>query len=370
MQNMNEDGNIYYRLKNHSRNFYYALKNYSSDNPKSIDIELSNQCNLHCKMCWFHGKSGIGNKYRDQELETSEIFHLIDQVAEYKPRIYLGGSEPFIRQDLIAILKHIKNRDLTVSFPTNGTLMNLEKIAAIVDMKVDDIKISIDGNEGLHDYIRGDGVFKKATTAVKELAKYRRQSGNTKPKITINTTITNNLIGQLQETIDNLIDATDNEADCYRIHHLWFITKNELAKHQSITKQVFGAHSLGASGHIITEPNLIQPEILAYEINKLKTSPKIEFYPEFQFNDIINYYSEDLQVKQRCYAPFFGVVIKPNGDMKFCPDEWIDDYIIGNIRQDNFNNLWNSEKSRLFRKELLKQRCFPACKRCSWMYSY
>ncbi|MFC1871277.1 radical SAM/SPASM domain-containing protein [Chloroflexota bacterium] len=346
------------------------MKNYCSDNLKTIDIEMSNQCNLHCKMCWFHGKTGVGNKFRGQELETSEIIQLIDQIAKYKPKIYLGGSEPFIRQDLIAILGHIKNRDLTVSFPTNATLMNFKKIAAIVNMKVDDIKISIDGKEELHDYIRGNGVFRKATTAVKELARYRRQSGNTKPKITINTTITTNLIGQLQETIDNLIDATDNEADFYRIHHLWFITKNELAKHQSITKQVLVAHSLGASSHFITESNLIKPEILADEIYKLKTSRKIKFFPEFQFNDIVNFYSEDLQVKERCYAPFFRVVIKPNGDMKFCPDEWIDDYIIGNIRQDNFDNLWNSEKARTFRKVLVKQRCFPACKRCSWMYSF
>lgn len=360
----------FYRLIKRSRIFHHAMKNYCSDNLKTIDIELSNQCNLHCKMCWFHGKTGVGNKFRGQELETSEIFKLIDQIAKYKPKIYLGGSEPFIRQDLIAILRHIKNRDLTVSFPTNGTLMNFEKIAAIVDMKVDDIKISIDGKEGLHDYIRGNGVFRKATTAVKELARYRRQSGNTKPKITINTTITTNLIGQLQETIDNLIDATDNEADFYRIHHLWFITKNELAKHQSITKQVLGAHSLGASSHFITESNLIKPEILADEIYKLKTSHKIKFFPEFQFNDIVNFYSEHLKVKERCYAPFFGVVIKPNGDMKFCPDEWIDDYIIGNIRQNNFDNLWNSEKARTFRKVLVKQRCFPACKRCSWMYSF
>jgi MoaA/NifB/PqqE/SkfB family radical SAM enzyme len=149
--------------------------NYYGDNLKAIDIELSNQCNLHCKMCWFHGETGIGNKFRGQELETSEIFKLIDQIAEYKPKIYLGGSEPFIRQDLIAILEYIKSRDLTVSFATNGTLMNFEKIAAIVDMK-HDIKISIDGKESLHDYIQ-KWCFKKAT-AVKELPG-RRQSGNT-----------------------------------------------------------------------------------------------------------------------------------------------------------------------------------------------
>ena len=79
----------FYRLINRSRIFHYAMKNYCSDNLKTIDIELSNQCNLHCKMCWFHGKTGVGNKFRGQELETSEIFKLIDQIAKYKPKIYL-----------------------------------------------------------------------------------------------------------------------------------------------------------------------------------------------------------------------------------------------------------------------------------------
>ncbi len=66
----------------------------------------------------------------------------------------------------------------------------------------------------------------------------------------------------------------------------------------------------------------------------LGSLPKVTMFPDLQYADIVRYYSERPRFEKRCIAPFFGAVIKPNGDVKFCPDEWIDDYILGNLRND------------------------------------
>lgn len=42
-------------------------------------------------------------EYNGSELKTNEAIGLINQMAEYRPRIYLGGAEPFIREDLLSI---------------------------------------------------------------------------------------------------------------------------------------------------------------------------------------------------------------------------------------------------------------------------
>jgi len=336
----------------------------------AIDIELSNRCNLKCKMCWFYGHSGVGDRYNGLELETSEVLNLVNQVSKHKPKIYLGGSEPFIRQDFLMILEHIKSKDLAISFATNGTLLDPQKIEMLVKLNVEDVKFSIDGQEELHDHIRGKGVFKKVTSAVEELAEYKRKMGSIKPTITVNITITADLIGQLKDTINALKNATNDGADIYRLHHLWYITSDELLEHQSCTKKLLGAEALGAASHLIPNSLLIKPEELADEILSLNSLSKVRFFPNLQYLDIIKFYSEGPGVKERCNAPFYGAVIKPDGDVRFCPDEWIDDYSIGNIRQDNFDNIWNNEKARKFRAMILWQKHFVGCKRCSWMYSF
>jgi hypothetical protein len=53
--------------------------------------------------------------------------------------------------------------------------------------------------------------------------------------------------------------------------------------------------------------------------------------PDLRHNDIIKFYTE-VRLQGRC-AAIIPSGHKPNGEVKFCPDKWIDDYVIGNIRQ-------------------------------------
>ena len=105
------------------RIFPFVFSKYSTAPPTFVNIELSNKCNLQCKFCWFHGENGVGNKYKDSELTTEEVFLLINQLNQFKPSIYIGGSEPFIRKDFLSILRYIKKHKLNLAFTTNGTLM-------------------------------------------------------------------------------------------------------------------------------------------------------------------------------------------------------------------------------------------------------
>ena len=119
------------------------------DGPRQVDIELSNRCNLRCGMCWFHGEGGVGDLYQGQELSTGEVFILVDQLAQYNPemQIYMGGGEPYIREDFPLVLRRLRSRNLSVSFTTNGTLLDTQRIAELVSLGVDSVSFSIDGDE-------------------------------------------------------------------------------------------------------------------------------------------------------------------------------------------------------------------------------
>jgi radical SAM protein with 4Fe4S-binding SPASM domain len=337
---------------------------------KAIDIELTNRCNLRCKMCWFHGEGGIGDRYVGAELTSDEVSRLLTQLSPYKPRIYLGGSEPFVRKDALSILEEIKYLGLSVLFTTNGTLFDQDKIMKLVKFGIDHIIFSIDGYEELHDEIRGRGLFKIVTSNIRELSQFRKEAKCNKPVVSVNITITPSIIGHLQETVKSIREATQDNVDVYRIHQLWFITPQELSIHQSITKKFLDCSAPKAACHLTSLSRDIDPLVLWNEMIQLKKIKKIKFFPNLDCQGLVHYHSECSPAKYRCFAPFYRTLIKPNGDVKFCPDEWIDDYILGNIRNDMFKDIWGNQKARYFRSVILRRKSFPACKRCSSMYSF
>lgn len=161
----------------------YSLKHFQVDKPMFIDIEITNKCNLRCRMCWFWGERGVGDRYDRSEMSTDDIYTLIDEVACFKPLIYIGGGEPFVRSDILKVLEHIKNYGLTVWLTTNGTLLDHDKIKQLVELGIDGIAFSIDGDEEMHDFVRGMGMFYKVTKSIRELFKYREELDLEKPII-------------------------------------------------------------------------------------------------------------------------------------------------------------------------------------------
>jgi radical SAM protein with 4Fe4S-binding SPASM domain len=352
------------------RLFPHRLWDLHCDRPRQINIELSNRCNLRCKMCWFHGENGVGDQYKGHELTTHEVFNIVNQLVKYTPSIYVGGSEPFIREDFMEILRHMKSKNISVSFATNGTLLDLGKIEMLVALGVDTVYFSIDGNEEFHDQVRGKGVFNKITQSVRKLSECKKRKAKIKPVIIVNITITSNLMGHLKEALDAIRNSIDDGADFYRLHHLWYVTPGELSGHQSVITQKLGCCAPGAASHVITGSCMSDPARLADEIMHISSLPKVKSFPDLSYAKIIKYYSESPSIRKRCIASFFAAVIKPNGDVKFCPDEWIDDYILGNILNDSFHDIWNNEQAHNFRRVLLREKYFTGCQRCCWMYSY
>lgn len=352
------------------RLFPHLLLKVHPEMPSQVDMELTNRCNLRCKMCWFHGEKGIGDRYKDHELTTSEVFGIVDQLAGSTHSIYMGGAEPLMRKDFMNILRHIKSKNMSVSFATNGTLLDSRKIEMLVELGVDGVFFSIDGNEVVHDQMRGRGVFKKVTRSVRELSEHRQKVAGIKPLITVNITLTSNLVGHLKDAVNEIRASTDDGPDYYRLHHLWYVTQNELSKHQSAVRQKIGCGAPGAASHTVPGSIIRDPRRLADEISSLRNWPKVTSFPNLRHADIVAYYLEGPDTGRRCVAPFFAAVIKPNGDVRFCPDEWIDDYILGNVRDDSFRNIWNNERARRFRSLLLREKSFAGCRRCVCMYSH
>lgn len=338
---------------------------------KYLDIELTNRCNLSCPPCWFHGCRGIGDRYApgQGELSTAEVVDLVDQVAPHGPRIYFGGGEPFLRGDLFPILAHVKRKGLAVSLTTNGTLLDVAAARRIVELGVEDINVSVDGDEPQNDAVRGEGTFRRSTAAVRGLLSCRREARRLRPRVAVNLTVSPGLAGRLLPALRAIREAV-GAVDLIRVHHQWFITEKDLRAHHSAVQKHLGCRAPGACAHLLSPELIVDGAALAREIALARKEPGVVCFPDLKGPQIERYYRGTPGGRKRCLASLQAAVVKPDGEVRFCPDEWIDDYVLGHVRCGRFDEIWNNERARRFRAVVRRQRCFPACRRCSWMHSF
>lgn len=124
---------------------------------ESVDIMVTERCNLSCKHCAAEASNPDGIEY----FNTIEMKKILDKIMDCKPEtLVITGGEPLLRDDIFEIMRYAKSRgEVGINLMTNGTLIsesNIEEIAELVDT----IDISIDGyDEESCSHIRGTGVF-------------------------------------------------------------------------------------------------------------------------------------------------------------------------------------------------------------------
>lgn len=339
---------------------------------QSVNLELLIRCNLRCTFCWWWGEKGIAykmlkenNSLFSRELTKEEIFNVVDQLAEkHMCSIYLSGGEPFLRNDAVDIIEYINNKGMSVATNNNGTMLTEEKMERLVKLKMFTINFSVDGPKDVHDKIRGQGNFEKTTKNIQRLLELRGKSDF--PAIKTNTTFSPLILGRT----DELIKYLQNEVgvDATRLTHLWFTDKAHAEQHKAVLNSIFGTNESGVDSHLMEPLDQFYIEALADEIikvEKTRYNKPVFIHPRLSHKEIIKYYTDLSFAKRKsCVVPWDSLLIKANGDVMFCPDHWMDDFRLGNVRDSKIDDLWTGEKARKFREVLYKNKLFPACARC------
>ena len=339
----------------------------------NVNLELSIICNLRCQMCWWWGENGVGFKLVQsndsivtKQLAKEEVFKIVDELAAtHRPSFYISGGEPFIRGDTLDIIEYIASKGLSVVTNDNGTLLNDTQLERLARIKKLTINFSIDGPRDVHDKIRGKGTYEKTTSTIKKLIEYRGHSMF--PAIKTNTTFSPFILGR----IDELIRELQNEVgvDATRLQHLWFTDKEHAEAHKKVLHIALGTNEgTNVDSHVISWPSLDYVKSLADEIIKIehsKYSKPVYIHPRMSKEDIARYYTDLSYVRaDRCVIAWNNIFIRANGNVMFCPDEWMTDFKLGNVREHSISELWNNDKARLFRRELWKRKLYPGCARC------
>ncbi len=334
-----------------------------------VYLKLTPVCNLQCKMCGQRGVKGYFRGQAGQEaaktilpLETWK--KVVDELAPKKVIWYLWGGEPFLYPDFIPLVKYIKSKDMFVAINTNGTL--LEKYAEeIIDANPDVIFVSLDAFREVNDDIRGKGSYDKVIAGFKALNAVKERTGKKKPHLAVVTTVTN----KNYETLSELAEASKEFKLDFHIYNLGTYTNDEIvAKQKKYMKEKLDtdidcleAYNTGFNenidGHKLYD---ILQKIHSTDYGDVSIT-----VPALNPEKINEYYSRlDIPVRDHCIVPWCQADINFNGDVHFCAD--YTDYILGNIKDQSFAEIYNGERANKFRRAIYESEdgMFPGCIRC------
>ena len=91
---------------------YNKLNIYKPDRVESMDIKITNKCNMCCHMC--HENSTLDGKHCDY----GNALNLIEKIPPYT-ELAIGGGNPLSYPYLIELLEKCKNKNLIANITVN-----------------------------------------------------------------------------------------------------------------------------------------------------------------------------------------------------------------------------------------------------------
>ncbi len=336
--------------------------------PAIIKLYINNICNASCIICDI-GTRNKGSVFSKQVLGTErsqlmpdDIRNLIKNVKGFKPEIDIHGLEPLLHEKLDDILGIIKKEKLRVHLVTNGILL-VEKSGMLIKNRVDKVTVSLDGVTEVHNRIRGEKVFERATEGIRTLKKIRKEDRGRATEIMTHFTINHLNYGNLFEYTDLMI--RDLGVDSVRISHPYFVTESASIAHTS--KHPGFGESSPVNVHRF-RPDLVDTDVLWEQLEKVKKKMNplsinfnIRFTSKKKMRDYYLHPEKQL-FRMMCRFPWATTTIVSNGNVIISNRCFL--YRTGNIHDQSFLDIWKGEAYRTFRRELIKQRSFPTCLRC------
>jgi MoaA/NifB/PqqE/SkfB family radical SAM enzyme len=133
-----------------------------------LSLEMTLRCNARCGMCGYirdYPRSGA-------ELTTAELLAIVDEANSMGARIIsLGGGEPLLRNDVMAIMRRIAAHGIVPFLHTNGSLLTHERCEELARLPRLLLALSLDSHRReTHDSMRGLKCFDSLLGAARYMA--------------------------------------------------------------------------------------------------------------------------------------------------------------------------------------------------------
>lgn len=282
--------------------------------PLILMIEPTNFCNFNCPLC----DRGAGKLNRPEGFMSPSQFESLIAAAGNNLKLALlwNQGEPLLNKNFTQMVRAAKKRGIFCVVSTNGSL--LDKFARdIVDSGLDELIVSLDGAkaETFNLYRRG-GDFRSIIEGVKKVVRLR--SGKSTPLISLQ----------------------------------FLLLKHNTAEIADFKKL---AADIGAD------------RVLWKTVQVANTEEAEEYLPQ---ESRFSRYSDKKRLKLRrvrkgCWRILYSAVIDWNGNMVPCCFDKDENFLLGNVFTDGFDQVWRGEKFARFRARLAQGKPPAICSNCT-----
>jgi radical SAM protein with 4Fe4S-binding SPASM domain len=284
--------------------------------PVSVSAELTNNCNLKCPHCY----SGSGLMLRKKGFMDIGLFKKV--MKELRPYIYNVNlyfqGEPMLHPMFFSFIEHCINTNTVVS--TNGHYLSEENSEKIVRSGLDKLIVSVDGvDQEIYSVYRVNGNLSTVIEGLKKLAvaKERHKSS-------------------LKIEIQFLVNS---------------FNEHQIPKIKELAKQFHA--KLNLKSMQITDKAAIGTWL-----------PSDNRFKRYETKD--GSFVLRSSMPDRCSRLWFNPVITWDGKVVPCCFDKDAEYIMGDLNQDSFREIWNGPKYRVFRKSILSGRhTIEICRNCT-----
>ena len=354
--------------------------NDKQDLPTSITLHLTEACNLRCKMCYYWGETGryIGGDAREKPsvLDIGLALRTIDELTEAKPSYSLFGGEPMMYPHLEELVRAIKGAGSYVDTPTNGTLIK-RHAPMLVDTCFDSVRVSIDGPRDISNSQRGQGSYEKAIAGIDALHEEKQKADALAPIISIIYTVTLENHTSIERFF--LRDLDLSKLGWVTIQMQNFLTQPMGEAYGRMLESDYGITSDQYWRAFVRDPaDFSEMDVgeLVRQVDAVRERMEglgkglLLLPPTFSVENLTAYLSADWdKMADRyngCAAPWTAPDITAGGDVAPCHVFY--DFIVGNLHQSSFAEIWNDEPYQKFRAHMKRHGLMSICPGCCILF--
>lgn len=290
--------------------------------PISISFEPTTSCNLRCPEC----PSGLRAFTRPTGMLQQDFFRqTIDQL--YKELLYLifyFQGEPYLNPAFLDMVKYAADRGIYTATSTNAHYLNEENARRTVESGLDRLIISIDGTtQEVYEQYRVGGKLEKVLQGARNIVEWKKKLKSRTPFVFF-----------------QFLVVKPNE------HQLEDIKR--LAKEVGVDEVRFKT-----------------AQVYDYENDPNQLIPSIEKYSRYKKGK-----SGDMRIKNsltnHCWRLWHATVITWDGLVVPCCFDKDALHQMGDLKQQNFREIWSNKAYQAFRTSILHSRKnIDICANCS-----
>jgi MoaA/NifB/PqqE/SkfB family radical SAM enzyme len=322
--------------------------------PVCLYLETTNRCNLLCTTC--------PRTFEDLEPPADMSWELFTSIVDQFPniaRVVLHGvGEPMMVRALPRMIRYLKDRGVYTLFNTNGTLLTQRAGRELIDVGLDELRISLDAaTPQTFARVRGRDLLARILRNVRAFTALQRELKCTAPRVSLWLTGLKETIAELPAFVRLARDIGVPEVYLQRL--VYFPEGQGLARPQSALFEQLDAGE---------EASLREAEALAKSLDiAFNASGATE--PGTSLRQ-----QQDEQPWSLCRRPWTLMYFTAHGKALPCciapfSMRGYGSFTLGDATQQSLREIWNGSRYQEFRRALLSEQPPAACERCGLRWS-